>query len=563
MLFFPSLALAQGGLLTGNITVISSSGRPVAGATVTVCNIADNGVPCTQTVSIFQDPALSIPAANPGVTDGNGNFVAFASAGNYHYTITGNGVSTVGQPYTTMAPVGSSACFPSLNGISYVGGACASAWGGGDIGAQINTAYAALPATGGSITVIPQAAGACYNYSTPIIFGTLGKLATLRGLTASNSAPTATGSCINYTPTSGTAITLDWSAVAPLAWQSNVAIADLTITNNPIGTPCGTAGGCGSGAIAIQTGPTNGGAAYARFSNVNVMGFGNGWRNSAGNGWGRIWDGGSFGFNTVGVQLNVGNENDTFIGTKFVDNGINIALALVPAEVSLISTSMDAATSCGVTMTNLTFLYASNVHWENNGIANTQFVCGPSGSTMTLTGGVISDDHNAGGPSPNASTWFQFGHGTVSNVDIRGFNSDYTGGKVFNPLEYASVSGIAVENPTTLTDGILCPVPVRCSLSYTSSSQPAGISWNNNTTTNILNQGCNPSGGCFAGVSACVSSAKTITLPHTYNSNPAVILSDETTAGGVRITGKNTSQFTVACSGATDAFDWIAIGNPN
>src|ERR1700684_685402 len=64
--FVLPLRAQTGGIITGGITVLSSSGRPVAGATVTVCNVSDFGVPCTQTVSIYQDPALTIPAANPG-----------------------------------------------------------------------------------------------------------------------------------------------------------------------------------------------------------------------------------------------------------------------------------------------------------------------------------------------------------------------------------------------------------------------------------------------------------------------------------------------------------------
>lgn len=100
-LLCPSLAFAQvGGIITGGIIVLSSSGRPIAGATVTVCNVADMGVPCTQLVNIFKDAALTIPAANPGTTDANGNFVAFATPSVYHYTVTGSGVTTAGQPFT-------------------------------------------------------------------------------------------------------------------------------------------------------------------------------------------------------------------------------------------------------------------------------------------------------------------------------------------------------------------------------------------------------------------------------------------------------------------------------
>lgn len=494
----------------------------------------------------------------------NGIIASTASLQNF-YAFVGSGTIDLATA-TPLSPsymtgTNGSVFAPALNTVAYVGGSLTPFWGGGDIGQQVNAAYAGLPASGGTIGILPQSAGSCYNYSTPIVFGTLNKPATLRGLAPSNSSTTISGTCLNFTPTTAgsVAITLDWTVPNPTAFQSNTALADFILYNNN----CTSNFGCGSSAVGVLTGATNGGVFGARFSNFNVYGFGNGWRNAAGAAWGRVWDGGSIAFNTIGVQLSVGNEEDSFIGVKFVSNGIHIAEALTPAEVSVIGGSMDAAGTCGVTMANLTFLYAANVHWENNGVQNTQFVCGPSGSALTLTGGVISDDHNAGGPSPNTSNWFQFGHGTVSNVLVEGFNTNYTGGLIFDPLEYAAISGIAVNNSTVISDGILCPVPVRCSLSYSSPQQPAGISWNNVTTTNVLNQGCSPSGGCFAGISACVSNVKTITFGHTYNNLPSIQLTDETTAGGIRVTGKSTSQLIVACTGATDAFDWQVTGNPN
>ena len=78
--------------------------------------------------------------------------------------------------------------------------------------------------------------------------------------------------------------------------------------------------------------------------------------------------------------------------------------------------------------------------------------------------------------------------------------------------------------------------------------------------TNTVNQ---VSANRHAGVSACVSSTKTITLPITYSSQPVILVFDETTAGGVKLTAKSTSGFTVSCAGSTDAFDWIVVGNPN
>lgn len=107
-LLFPSISFAQnGGALVSGIVVLGSTGRPVAGATVTVCQLTDNGVPCTQTVNLYSDPLLTVPMANPTTTDGSGNVFAFAQPGAYHWTVTGQGVSSVGQPFSaTVAGVG-------------------------------------------------------------------------------------------------------------------------------------------------------------------------------------------------------------------------------------------------------------------------------------------------------------------------------------------------------------------------------------------------------------------------------------------------------------------------
>jgi hypothetical protein len=64
--------------------------------------------------------------------------------------------------------------------LHYVG-AGVTTWGNGDIGAQINVAYAALPPRGGTIVVIAPANGACYSFSTPIVAAVPGKYLLLQG----------------------------------------------------------------------------------------------------------------------------------------------------------------------------------------------------------------------------------------------------------------------------------------------------------------------------------------------------------------------------------------------
>src|SRR4029077_3568370 len=67
----------------------------------------------------------------------------------------------------------------NINNVLYVGNGITT-WGTGDIGSQINTAYAALPGSGGTIVVVPQTTGACYSFSTPITFTTLHKYVSLK-----------------------------------------------------------------------------------------------------------------------------------------------------------------------------------------------------------------------------------------------------------------------------------------------------------------------------------------------------------------------------------------------
>jgi hypothetical protein len=85
---------------------------------------------------------------------------------------------------------------------------------GGDCGASINAAYAALPPTGGIITVYRS----CF-FTTPILFGTNGKPVALIG--APGGAVTMT-----YAGTSGTAITLDYGT----GLMMGHGIRDLTLT---------------------------------------------------------------------------------------------------------------------------------------------------------------------------------------------------------------------------------------------------------------------------------------------------------------------------------------------
>jgi len=65
------------------------------------------------------------------------------------------------------------------------------------------------------------------------------------------------------------------------------------------------------------------------------------------------------------------------------------------------------------------------------------------------------------------------------------------------------------------------------------------------------------------GVATCSSSTATVSFTTAYTSTPAIIVSDETTTGGARVSAKSNSSFTITCTGASDVVDYFTGGNPN
>src|SRR5208282_924539 len=110
-------------------------------------------------------------------------------------------------------------------------------------------------------------------------------------------------------------------------------------------------------------------------------------------------------------------------------------------------------------------------------------------------------------------------------------------------------------------------------ISWRNNANGADIALNKNASDQLIlsnfaaNQLAAPyqfNAGGWAGTSACVTSTKAITFaaPVAFTSTPVILVFDETTAGGAKLTAKSNTGFTVSCTGATDAFDWIVVGNP-
>ena len=141
----------------------------------------------------------------------------------------GSRVQNLHSKSSTPTPFTEKISMCKLNAATYVGGTCSSAWGGRDIGAQINAAYRGLFPLGGTIYVLPQTGGGCYSFSTPIAFSTAGEYAILEGLTSTNRKPSA-GASLNFTSVKeGAAITLDYTPGTGGGYGAAGGLRDLTL----------------------------------------------------------------------------------------------------------------------------------------------------------------------------------------------------------------------------------------------------------------------------------------------------------------------------------------------
>ena len=88
---------------------------PNAGAQVTVCTAAATGNPCSPTVTIYSNAALTITQTNPITTGSDGSWSLYLAPAIYSYTVTGTGLNPQG-PFLFNVPLangGSGLSIPS------------------------------------------------------------------------------------------------------------------------------------------------------------------------------------------------------------------------------------------------------------------------------------------------------------------------------------------------------------------------------------------------------------------------------------------------------------------
>jgi hypothetical protein len=300
-------------------------------------------------------------------------------------------------------------CFPrvilgqsNINNVLYVGNGI-TAWGTGDIGSQINNAYAALPASGGTIVVIPQSTGACYSYTTPIVLTTLHKYVTLQGSSISNDSPPGSGSCLNYTPTNSTAaITLDYMNASGSQFPAGTGLRNFTLSNNG----CITSSGCGSSATAIAIGNTHGGAYGATMENVSVFGFGTVFSVTNVATVGITWINPVFTANTL--VFNLGNINGNHIVGGIINGNGKVLFQVANTTSELYDegttyfSNPGSPASFDYTSGGLTSSASfTNCHFESFQVGGTGANFFSGAVDLRLDSGIMEDDYSSG-----TGNWF-------------------------------------------------------------------------------------------------------------------------------------------------------------
>jgi hypothetical protein len=124
---------------------------------------------------------------------------------------------------------------------------------------------------------------------------------------------------------------------------------------------------------------------------------------------------------------------------------------------------------------------------------------------------------------------------------------------------------------TTLTDGGVATQGIAYYLLNTSSATTTRLSADPSASNCLGNtvitagQHFNQSAATsdLAGTLTCAAGTVSRTFTTAFTSTPIIVVSDETTAGGAKVSAKSNTAFTVTCTGATDAIDYQVIGNPN
>ena len=425
----------------GGGTILSVVNLGAGQVTITCSSCTINGA---ATLVLSQNSGADIygGAGSPSV-----NYIALPSP-------TGTSFAGVGanNTFTGNNTHSGTETFANVNGVIYVGGSVPQVGGSADMGAQINAAYALLPAPGsscyiGTIYVAPSTNGSAYNFSTPIVLNTPGKLAKLAGL-----GGTVT---LNYTPTTATtAVTLDYlnQTNCPNTHWNGHGIENIRLINNGDGAPNGGPGG-GSSATGVLLGTTNG-AEGATFKDFSVSSFATGVSNpgSGVSSFGTLCINCVLARNNTGWTTTTTVENLTFIGGRIIVNGTGISYG--NGDTFAYGVSFDANTVLAVNGTGN--FHGNSNHWENFNASNCNFIQSTAGS-VSLNGDAISDDTAVG----NCNWFINLNGGTGAFSGVTLTSGGQTATQVVQVNQPSTASGYFINNSvatlTTLFGGSAFP----------------------------------------------------------------------------------------------------------
>lgn len=289
-------------------------------------------------------------------------------------------------------------------------------WTGSDVGAWINSAYADLPATGGTIRLAGSAL--CYSQSTAISFNTLGKPAILRG-DGGNST------CLSYTPTTGTAVLLDWGVNDKLGY----GLRDIFLSGS----------GNGNSTTAVKLGSSNG-AELALIDSSKIQNFGTGVSDSLGNSFLVTIRHSEIAGNATNLSITAALENFRIehsvlanfsaaheVGCVTISNG----------DVNITDTSLD---SCQLAVSGLACVLMTGGHMENPNSDAYDFVSFTGSNSLRMQGVFMLQDLVA---APNAEQISINGNGTFT----------WSNGHYFSGALQTNFVKIAGGNPSVYTYG--------------------------------------------------------------------------------------------------------------
>ena len=332
------------------------------------------------------------------------------------------------------------------NGVIYA--STLTGTGNGDIGDRVMQAYNQYcPATGCRIRIAPISGGGCWQFTTPITFSVRAKPVTLEG-------DPGGATCIRYTASTGTAVTLDWGD-GPSSQIFGAGVRDITI-EGPCGNNKGVPNCSGITAQGLVLG-VNHANLGAFISNVNVGIQGHGFFHGIVNTGVNLITGylteliqtTAYG-NAVGYMQNAASENTKWIGGGISENVTGVSITHAGTELTFELVSFDANTSCAISMTGDAVLYLIEDHFENPGLGSNCWLNGTMGDVIWQGGDLFEDVATGTAPAPItfSGTIFVFDHvrattagrGVPELINFTGNTSAYltpnnTGYNV-QPLDY-------------------------------------------------------------------------------------------------------------------------------